>query len=142
MPAITCSHLFSALIPSLSPQYDFCYYANLLLVLQLWLLPRWAPLAKVGAGAGSAGGKEGQEKGHSLQGQLRQDQRARRMAEGWGGMLRARSGLAHAHASLRPACKPSCVFVCVCTIRKSTCPMRTRAIVCARTRARARACVC
>ncbi|KAG2436955.1 hypothetical protein HXX76_006471 [Chlamydomonas incerta] len=27
--------------------YDFCYYANLLLVLQLWLLPRWAPLAKV-----------------------------------------------------------------------------------------------
>ncbi|EFJ48676.1 hypothetical protein VOLCADRAFT_90892 [Volvox carteri f. nagariensis] len=28
-------------------QYDFCYYANLLLVLQLWILPRCATLAKV-----------------------------------------------------------------------------------------------
>ncbi|KAG2483513.1 hypothetical protein HYH03_017620 [Edaphochlamys debaryana] len=27
--------------------FDFCYYANLLLALQLTLLPRWAPLAKV-----------------------------------------------------------------------------------------------
>ncbi|PNH06846.1 hypothetical protein TSOC_006751 [Tetrabaena socialis] len=27
--------------------YDFCYYANLLLVLHLTLLPTWAPLAKV-----------------------------------------------------------------------------------------------
>ncbi|GLC50735.1 hypothetical protein PLESTB_000426200 [Pleodorina starrii] len=27
--------------------YDFCYYANLLMVLQLWVLPRSAPLAKV-----------------------------------------------------------------------------------------------
>eukprot|EP00198_Chlamydomonas_reinhardtii_P003836 XP_001693172.1 predicted protein [Chlamydomonas reinhardtii] len=40
--------------PQKRRRYDFCYYANLLLVLQLWLLPRWAPLAKVGAGAGSA----------------------------------------------------------------------------------------